>query len=300
MRIIFMGTPDYAAVILESLLRVYEVCALVCQEDKKAGRDMQIKIPPTKELLQIHAPEIPVFQPDHLDEEFAQTLSALHPDIIIVAAYGRILPKRILAIAPCVNLHASILPKFRGASPIQQSILQQESYFGVSVMQMEEGLDCGAILGFRIIKNVGQDSITLFDDLARVAATLTLEYLERRDRIFPLGQKDSDASYCKKIKKEFGLVEFVNAQMLETKALAYSGWPGIYLKSGMKLKKIKKNSLCGMYQKGEVLDITQEGILVGCLEGSVLVEVLQVPSKKAMMAYEYAQGRHLKVGDILE
>ena len=232
MRIIFMGTPDYAAVILESLLESHEICALVCQEDKRAGRDMRLKAPATKELLQSRTPKIPIFQPKVLDETFVAELSALQCDVIIVAAYGKILPKAVLDIAPCINLHASILPKFRGASPIQQSILQGEKYFGVSVMQMQEGLDCGEILGFKVVRNTGQNAMDLFTSLAKMAGELTLEFLERFQTIKPLAQIDADSSYCKKIKKEWGLVEFDCAQTLVRKSLAYSGWPEIYLQSG--------------------------------------------------------------------
>lgn len=300
MRIIFMGTPDYAAVILDSLLEWHIICALVCQKDKKAGRDMCLKAPATKELLMLKAPKIPIFQPESLDETFVTELKELKPDIIIVAAFGKILPKEVLQIAPCVNLHASILPKFRGASPIQQSILNKESYFGVSVMQMEEGLDCGDILGFKVIKNAGQNALELFNVLAKLAAELTLEYLRRIDFIVPLAQNNADASYCKKIKKEFALVEFDDARMLENKALAYSGWPEIYLRSGLKLKVLKLDSANGEYKQGEILEITKDGIKVGCSKGSVWIEVLQAPSKKAVGAYEYVQGKRLKVGNILE
>lgn len=300
MRIIFMGTPHYAAVILDSLLQKYTLCALVCQKDKKAGRDMRLKAPVTKELLLQKAPAIPIIQPENLDEVFVGQLKALKPDIIIVAAFGKILPRTVLETAPCINLHASILPKFRGASPIQQSILEMESYFGVSVMQMEEGLDCGDILGFKVIKNKGQSASELFESLAKLAAELTLEYLERIGKIIPLPQNNAEASYCKKIKKEFGLVEFDDAKKLINKALAYSGWPEIYLTSGLKLKSVKLDSIDGIYKNGEILEIQKKGIKIGCKKGSIWVEILQAPSKKALMAYEYIQGKRLNVGDILE
>ncbi|MBX7490080.1 methionyl-tRNA formyltransferase [Helicobacter turcicus] len=300
MQIIFMGTPNYAAVILDSLLRHHTICALVCQRDKRAGRSMQLKAPATKELLQLKAPSIPIFQPECLDDVFVEELKALKPDIIIVAAFGKVLPKAVLGIAPCVNLHASILPKFRGASAIQQSILEAESYFGVSVMQMEENLDCGDILGFKVIENTGQNAVILFDVLAKLAAELILEYLERISIIRPLAQNNADASYCKKIRKEFGLVEFDNSKTLENKALAYSGWPEVYLKSGLKLKTLKLDSINGTHKKGEILEIAKNGIKIGCEMGSVWITTLQAPSKKAVGAYEYAQGKRLKVGDILE
>lgn len=300
MRIIFMGTPDYAAVILESLLESHEICALVCQEDKRAGRDMRLKAPATKELLQSRTPKIPIFQPKVLDETFVAELSALQCDIIIVAAYGKILPKAVLDIAPCINLHASILPKFRGASPIQQSILQGEKYFGVSVMQMQEGLDCGEILGFKVVRNTGQNAMELFTSLAKMAGELTLEFLERFQTIKPLAQIDADSSYCKKIKKEWGLVEFDCAQTLVRKSLAYSGWPEIYLQSGLKLKQLTLKDSQETHKRGEILEISNNGICIGCDTGSVWIAILQAPSKKEMPSYAYAQGRRLKVGDILE
>ena len=300
MRIIFMGTPDYAAVILESLLESHEICALVCQEDKRAGRDMRLKAPATKELLQSRTPKIPIFQPKVLDETFVAELSALQCDVIIVAAYGKILPKAVLDIAPCINLHASILPKFRGASPIQQSILQGEKYFGVSVMQMQEGLDCGEILGFKVVRNTGQNAMELFTSLAKMAGELTLEFLERFQTIKPLAQIDADSSYCKKIKKEWGLVEFDCAQTLVRKSLAYSGWPEIYLQSGLKLKQLTLKDSQETHKRGEILEISNNGICIGCDTGSVWIAILQAPSKKEMPSYAYAQGRRLKVGDILE
>lgn len=300
MRIIFMGTPSYAGAILKVLLEHHQVCALVCQSDKKAGRNMQLKAPATKELLQLQAPKIPIFQPENLDGNFIEQLKAIPCDVIIVAAFGKILPREILQIVPCMNLHASILPRFRGASPIQQSILEGESHFGVSAMLMQEGLDCGEILGFKVMRNTGQNALMLFEGLAKMAAQLTLECLERLELIKPLEQVNADSSYCKKIKKESGLVEFDNAKILQRKLLAYSGWPEIYLKSGLKLKALEVDFIEGSYQKGEILEVTKCGIKVGCEKGSVWIRGVQAPSKKVVNAYDYIQGKHLKVGDILQ
>ncbi|WP_273213406.1 methionyl-tRNA formyltransferase [Helicobacter rodentium] len=300
MRIIFMGTPEYAATILESLLAKHEVCALVCQEDKKAGRNMRLQMPATKELLLKKELKIPIFQPTRLDEDFIEEFKKIPCDRIIVAAYGKILPLSILKFAPCINLHASILPSFRGASPIQQSILKDEEYFGVTAMQMSEGLDCGDILGFKVIRNRLQSKTELFLDLARIAASLTLEYLQRCDSVIPLRQIDADASYCKKIKKSFGQVGFENANCLAKKARAYEGWPEIYLENGLKLKGVKMAESLSENIAGEILCITKEQIKIGCQKGSVWVESLQSPSKKAVSAYQYLQGKHLRIGDILQ
>lgn len=145
--------------------------------------------------------------------------------MIIVAAFGRILSREVLDIVPCINLHASILPKFRGASPIQASILENEKYFGVSVMKMEEGLDCGDILGIKVIKNTQQNAVELFKQLSHLAAELILEFLERIDCVMPLKQRECESSFCKKIKKEFGEVVLDNAQEIVVKSLAYESWP---------------------------------------------------------------------------
>ena len=197
-------------------------------------------------------------------------------------------------------MHASILPSFRGASPIQQSILKDEEYFGVTAMQMSEGLDCGDILGFKVIRNRLQSKTELFLDLARIAASLTLEYLQRCDSVIPLRQIDADASYCKKIKKSFGQVGFENANCLVKKARAYEGWPEIYLENGLKLKGVKMAESLSENIAGEILCITKEQIKIGCQKGSVWVESLQSPSKKAVSAYQYLQGKHLRIGDILQ
>ncbi len=300
MRIIFMGTPDYAAIILESLLIHYEVCALVCQEDKKAGRNLHLQMPATKKLLLQKNSNIPILQPHKLDDDFTEILKSFACDKIIVAAYGKILPQKILNLAPCINLHASILPQFRGASPIQQSILKDEKYFGVTAMQMSEGLDCGDILGFKVFQNSLQNARELFVEIAKVAADLILEYLERWESIMPLEQIGADASYCKKIKKEWGEILFDNADSLARKARAYEGWPEIYLPSGLKLKGIKIAESVSENIEGEILQITKERIRVGCKMGSIWIESLQAPSKKAMSAYQYLQGKRLKIGDILE
>ncbi|KPH56126.1 methionyl-tRNA formyltransferase [Helicobacter pullorum] len=299
MNIVFMGTPSYAAVILESLLKSHTIKALVCQPDKRAGRDMQLKMPATKELLLKSGLEVPILQPQALDLDFVDLLKQIQFDIIVVAAFGKILPKEILNLAPCVNLHTSILPKYRGASPIQESILANEKFFGVTLMKMEEGLDSGDILGMRIIKNHQQNSKELFGELSNAAAILTLQYLEKRDLIVPMQQIGADATYCKKIKKEMGIVDFSDAENLYRKALAYEGWPEIFLKNGLKIKEVVLNEIQSCNLAGEILEITEDKILVGCLQGSVWIGTLQAPSKKAMSAYQYLQGRRLRKGDIL-
>ncbi|CAM2909209.1 methionyl-tRNA formyltransferase [Helicobacter burdigaliensis] len=302
MKIIFMGTPMYASVILEALLQKHEVVALIAQEDKRAGRNMQLKMPYTKELLFNKGlnEKIPIFQPSKLDEGFYEEISKIACDVIIVAAYGKILPKKILSLAPCINLHASILPKYRGASPIQSAILEEEEYFGVTAMKMEEGLDCGEILGISAFKNQKEGAVELFSKLSFEAAKLTLELLEFGiENISPLKQLECNKSLCKKIKKEEGRVELRSAKEVYLKSLAYEGWPEISLANQIKLKNIHLNEEDSSNLEGVILQIQKDKILLGCKKGSIFVEIIQAPSKKPMNAYDYLQGKRLKVGDIL-
>lgn len=298
MNIIFMGTPTYAAVILESLLKNHNIKALVCQSDKKSGRSMQLQMPPTKALILNQKLDIPIFQ--DLGEDTIKSLQNIPCDMIIVAAFGRILPREVLDIAPCINLHASILPKFRGASPIQTSILENEKYFGITVMKMEEGLDCGDILGIKVIKNTQQNALELFKQLSHLAAELILEFLERKDSIIPLKQRECESSLCKKIKKEFGEVAFSNAEEIVLKSLAYEGWPGVFLKNGLKMRGLFLEEMESKNPAGLILKVTKEKVLVGTKRGSMWIEFLQSPSKNIVSAYQYLQGKRLKEGDILE
>jgi methionyl-tRNA formyltransferase len=164
------------------------------------------------------------------DEDFiakALEIKKINPDFIIVAAYGQILPKAILEIAPCINLHASLLPKYRGASPIQESLLNDDKYTGVTSMLMEEGLDSGDILGLQYLKiTPSMEVAEAFEKLSIIAAKLTITTLDNYENIKPLKQNEAEVSFCKKIKKEDGLVNFLDAKNLYLKYKAYSYWTG--------------------------------------------------------------------------
>jgi len=301
MRVIFMGTPDYAAKILEELLEKSDVVALFTQPDKPVGRKQILTPPMVKKLLVQKGLSIPIFQPKSLkDEKVVATIKALKPDFIVVAAYGQILPKEILDIAPCINLHASLLPKYRGASPIQHTLLNGDTLTGVTAMLMDEGLDRGDILAYDVIKVGFEDNaITLFEKLSQKAALLTPKVLERFSHIKPLAQWDVDASYCKKIKKSDGLVFFDDALLLWNRYRAFIFWPGIFLKSGLKLKELKLYSQDGNYRAGEILEIKKRSALIGCKKGSVEMFRVQPPSKKEMDIVSYLRGKRLNVGDTL-
>lgn len=302
-KVLFMGTPSYATEILKELLASkYEVVGIFTQEDKPVGRKQLLTPPHIKQFCIDNSLDIPIFQPKKLKDNLVAYLSILDlkPDFIIVAAYGQILPKDILNIAPCINLHASILPKYRGASPIQEGILNDDKYLGVTSMFMEEGLDCGDILGFSYLRNNNLLVDEAFEKLSILAAKLTITTLNNFENIRPLKQNNCEASFCKKIKKEDGLVDFFDAKKLFLKYKAYSFWPTIFLKSDLKIKDIELIEESSKNEAGKILEISKDYIIVACLTGTLKIKTIQAPSKKAINAVEYIRGQRLEVGDILE
>lgn len=303
-RIVFMGTPDYATKIFERLLESsYDVVALYTQPDKKVGRKQVLTAPHIKQFCLDNSLDIPIFQPLKLrkNKEVEEEIKALNPDFIIVAAYGQILPKQILDIAPCINLHASLLPKYRGASPIQESLLNDDEYTGVTSMLMEEGLDSGDILGLEYLKITPTMEVEeAFNKLSQIAANLTITTLDNYEKINPKKQNESQVSFCKKIKKEHGLVQLSNAKKLYLKYKAYSFWPGIFLESGLKLKDVKLVEENSSNEEGKILKINKDSVVIACKKGSIEVKTLQAPSKKAINAVEYLKGRRLLVGNNLQ
>ena len=301
MNIIFMGTPDYAEKILEKLIQTQDinVVAVYTQPDKPVGRKKVMTPPLVKTLAQDK--NIEVFQPNRLrDEDVVKELLTIKCDYIIVAAYGQILPRAILDHAPCINLHASILPQYRGASPIQQTLLNDNKITGVTAMLMEEGLDTGDILKIETI-DVPKDMMleTLFDSLTEIASNLTLEVLQNFKKLTPKKQVESEASHCKKISKQDGLVAFNNAHELYSKYRAYTPWPGIYLENGLKLKKIDLTDKCALGKSGTILEINKDNILVACDKGVVRIYSVQPQSKKEMSVIAYINGKRLAIDDTL-
>lgn len=241
MKIIFMGTPEYAKVILQRVIdtKDIEVVALYTQPDKPVGRK-KIMTPPEVKTLAC-GNSIPVYQPSRLrDVEVVAELLQIECDYIVVAAYGQILPRAILEHAPCINLHASILPQYRGASPIQQTLLNGDKQTGVTAMLMEEGLDTGAILKINTIEVSADEMVeTLFERLTQVAADLTIDVLENFDSLTPIKQDEEKATHCSKITRAHGEITLDNATEIYNKYRAFTPWPGIFLENGLKLKKIE-------------------------------------------------------------
>ncbi len=301
-RVLFMGTPDYATAILKVLVEdsEVEVCALVTQPDKPVGRKQVLTPPHTKKFLQEVASSIPILQPQNLkNEEAYNFINSFHPDFIVVAAFGQILPKNILDIAPCINLHASILPAFRGASPIQDAILSQEKFSGVTAMKMDVGLDTGDILAFTYLNIEKLNAIELFATLSDLAASLTLRTLKSYLEIAPIKQNDADTSYAKKIKKEDGLVDFLDAKVLDAKYRAFIYWPGIFCESGLKLKALTLYKSDGSYKRGEILEVFDDYAIIGCKKGAIKITRVQAPSKKEVDIASYLRGKRLGIGDSL-
>ena len=303
-RILFMGTPDYATTIFKELLSSdYEVVGLFTQPDKPVGRKQLLTPPHIKQYCLDENLTIPIFQPLKLrgKEEVKNQIEDLKPDFIIVAAYGQILPKEILDIAPCINLHASLLPKYRGASPIQEALLNDDNYTGVTSMLMEEGLDSGDMLGFGYLKITPTMEVSeAFEELSQIAAELTITTLDNFENIKPIKQNESEVSFCKKIKKEDGLVEFIDARKLYQKYKAYSFWPGIFLESELKIKDIELNDIYSINVVGEILEIKDDYIIVGCQKGSLKIKTIQAPSKKAITSVDYVRGQRLVLTNILK
>ena len=298
-----MGSPDYATTILQELLNShYKVVALFTQEDKPAGRGRKLTPPHIKGYVNANNINIPIFQPISLkNDEVVQQIKELQADFIIVAAYGKLLPKNILDIAPCINLHASILPSYRGASPIQYAILNGDSFGGVTAMRMAKGMDTGDMLAYSFLK---LDNFTtleyLFKNLSNLAAQLTITTLDNFDNIKPIKQVHALCSNVKKITKQTGLVDFECARTLDSKFPALTPWPGIFLENKTKLKNIEIIETSSNNKAGIILNIEKDFIDIGCNSGSIRIHEIQPPSKKAVSGADFARGKRLNQQDILK
>ncbi len=296
-----MGTPSYADEILKTLIddKEINVVAVYTQPDKPVGRKKVLTPPPVKVTAQEN--NIEVYQPNRLrDEETVIELLQIKCDYIVVAAYGQILPKEILEHAPCINLHASILPQYRGASPIQQTLLNGDSTTGVTAMLMDVGLDTGDIIKISEIDVADDEMVaTLFDRLTDVASELTIDVLKNYKEYTHVKQNDSLATHCTKITKAEGQVSFDNAGKLYNKYRAFTPWPGIYLESGLKLKKIALIENSSENDAGKILEIKKESIIVGAKQGTLEIFNVQPESKKEMNVIGYINGKRIGVADTL-
>lgn len=301
-----MGTPDFAVATLETLIQSHhEVVAVYTQPDKPFGRKKIIK----SSAVKIKAVEngIPVYQPISLkNSEEVENIKGISPDIIVVVAYGQILPKEILEIPRygCINVHASLLPKYRGASPIQTSILNGDDVTGVTTMYMSEGLDTGDIIN-SVETSIGENETAseLFERLALMGASLldkTLSEIEKGLASRTI-QDDGKASYAPILTKEMAKINFnMPSRRVHKLICGLSNWPCAYCYLDGKKLKIYKSVLSDDYsgKPGEILD--NKRLIVGCESGAVEFVEVQLEGKKKMLAKNFLNGSSLKKGKILD
>ncbi|AGC42766.1 methionyl-tRNA formyltransferase [Myxococcus stipitatus DSM 14675] len=301
-RIVFMGTPDFAVASLEACFDLGDVVAVVTQPDKPKGRGNTVTAPPVKELALSRG--VPVFQPAKLrTPPFVEELRHFQPDVCVVTAYGRILPKDILALPPkgCVNVHGSLLPRFRGAAPIQWSIAHGDSETGVSLMVMDEGLDTGPVLAMKRMPIGPEDtSATMYPKLAALGGEVLREFLPAylSGALKPVPQPSEGMVLAPIIEKDEGKLDFTrSAVALERRLRAFTPWPGAFTTLGGKLMKVHRVRVAeGRGAPGSVLSAGTEGLEVACGEGSLVLLDIQPEGKRVMKAADFLMGHKLAVG----
>ena len=298
LRIIFAGTPDFAARHLQALLDAgHQVVAVYTQPDRPAGRGQQLQASPVKQLAV--AKDIAVYQPKSLKKAKAQAeLAALSADLMIVVAYGLILPPVVLATPRlgCINVHGSLLPRWRGAAPIQRSIWAGDAETGVTIMQMDAGLDTGAMLSKVSLPITAADtSATLYEKLAEVGPQALLSALTDLPSLQQnaVPQADEAANYAEKLSKEEALLDFNKpAVALEREIRAFNPWPVSYLQLGTQQLKVWQSRVeSGQGEPGTVVRVDKTGIAVATTDGLLVIEQLQPPGKKAMAVADFLNGR---------
>lgn len=300
MQIVFMGTPDYATEILKEILKKNITVNLVLtQPDKPVGRKAILSAPSVKQFLTQNYPNIEILQPKSLkNDEIVQKIKDARPDFIVVAAYGKILPIEVLNITTCINLHASILPNYRGASPIQQALLNGDEITGVTSMLMSEGMDEGDILEIQSLEIKDRKFDELYKDLSLIAAKLTVETLNDFDTIKPIKQNDKEATYCSKITKDDGIISCDDDyRQVYNKFRAFSSWPTIYFENGIKLTDIQIYSHKQNAPIGEITNISKNSFTLQFKNGEIEIFSLQEPSKKVNSAQNFINGKRLKLGN---
>jgi len=311
LRILFMGTPDFSAKILTALLDAdYDIIGVFTQSDKKVGRKQVIEKSPVKIIAEKN--NLLVFTPHRFGSEIINDINGLQPDLIILVAYGKILPKEVLT-APrlgAVNIHPSLLPKFRGPSPIQNTLLSGDEMTGSTIMMMDASVDTGDILRQKEIAVTSNETyVELADKLADFSANLLLETLDDflAGDIVPQKQDDALASYCKMIKKADGQINWQNsAETIYNKYRAFFAWPGIFtsLDIGGQSKRLKLNEICvaninpNTCQPGEVFQ-SDDNIYVQTSDGAIRLKEVQLEGKPSMNVLDFANGHKNFIGSIL-
>ncbi len=302
MRIVFMGTPDFAVPSLQALIDAgHEVCAVYTQPDKPQGRKQILTAPPVKTLALEH--DIPVFQPNTLKNEDEQArLRELAPEVIIVVAYGKLLPKAVLDIPPhgCINVHGSLLPRWRGAAPIQWAVIAGDEMAGVTTMQMAEGLDTGDML-LTYETKVGEKETAgeLFDRLAQAGAELLTQTLVKLDEITPRPQDDAQSCYAHMLDKQMAVIDWSkSAHEIDCLIRGLNPWPiALTTLSGERLKVFAAEKAAGNGEPGTVLEADpKKGLTVACGEGALKLIEIQLVGGKRMKATDFLRGHAIEVG----
>ena len=309
MKVIFMGTPDFSVGTLEALVAAgHEVVLTVTQPDKPKGRGKEMQFTPVKESALKH--NIPVFQPKRVREaECMEELRKYNADIMVVVAFGQILPKEILEMTPygCVNVHASLLPKYRGAAPIQWSIIDGEEVTGVTTMQMDEGLDTGdMLLKTEIVMDEKETGGSLHDKLAEAGAKLCIETLEalQNKPVTPIPQGETTTAYAKMLDKQLGNIDW-NKTGVEIERLirGLTPWPSAYTNWNGKVMKIWSAEVVEGESKanpGTIVKVEKDAFYVQTGKGFLKICELQIPGKKRMDAGAFLRGYQVSEGAVLE
>ncbi len=310
MKIIFAGTPQFAASALAALLEEHQVVAVLTQPDRPAGRGMQLAASAVKQLALLH--NLTVLQPATLKtEEIQRAITALDADVMVVAAYGLILPKAVLQLPRygCLNIHASLLPRWRGAAPIQRAILAGDQETGITIMQMDEGLDTGdMLLRNACLIEVNDTAQTLHDKLAGLGASSILEALGllQKNRLTPIKQDNDAACYATKLTKIEARIDWQqDARQIERAVRAYNPFPMCHANLNGVAIKIWRTEVCpdngedGKRSKpGIVIAVDKRGITVACGKDALRLETLQRPGGKAQPAAQFLQAVPVNVGDV--
>ncbi len=307
MRIAFLGTPDFAVPSLQMLIdRGYDVVGVFAQPDRPKGRGGKLTPPPTKVLAGQHG--IPVFQPEKIRRPDGQEmLKSLAPDLMITAAFGQILSKENLAVPPlgCINVHGSLLPKYRGAAPIQWAVINREKTTGVTTMLTDIGIDTGDMLLKKEIEILPDETAgELFDRIAILGAQVLEETLQALEAgtLQPVPQNEAEATHCAMLQKEDGHIDFQKtAQEIHDRIRGVSPWPGAYgLLDGQVLKLWKAKKATNWETQGEPGEILsadgKNGLIVAAADGAVEILELQAAGAKRMDAKAYLRGKSLPVG----
>ncbi len=304
-RLIFMGTPRFAVPSLKRLREEYEVVAVVTRPDRAVGRGRRVAFSPVKEVAL--ACGIPVMQPRSLKkEEVVASLLELEPRVIVVAAYGQILPPEVLAIPPfgCLNVHASLLPNYRGASPVAGALLAGEEETGITIMLMDEGMDTGPILARARLPIAPEDNRgSLTEKLAYLGANLLLEMLPRwlKEEVVPQPQEDDKATYTKILKKEDGFIDWsMSSVEIWRQVRAYNPWPSAYTDfEGRTLKILRACPIKGKGGEPGLVVAVGKGAAVVTGERLLALEEVQLAGKRAMEIAEFLRGQRGFVGSRL-